>query len=272
MGSSRTSVPRVAAAARPAPRRGALTANAGLIAVVIKLAKSAKFLLLLASFAAYAVLLSWQASLILVFSLCCHEYGHVWAMRRRGVPTRGFYLIPFVGGLAFPARPFGRRSEEAFIASMGPVFGLLAAPLCFLLARPLTFSAPAAARLTEFVVFLNLFNLLPIVPLDGGRMVRACVASFSRPAGLVLAGLGVGAAVLLAMRLHAVILIWVAALAVLEIRAERQRGGSIAPLPKLAALGWIGAYLGIIAAGVVLMSVYGAIAGGPGLLAVLQRF
>ena len=265
-------VPGSPRSARASTRRGVPRANAGLIAVGIKLAKSAKFLLILASVAAYSLLMSWQASLVLVFGLCCHEYGHVWAMRRRGIPTKGFYLIPFVGGICAPSRPFGNRSEEAFIASMGPAFGLASAPLCFALAYLVTGTAWAAAGITEFVVFLNLFNLLPIVPMDGGRMLRACVSSFSRPAGLALVFLGVAAAVLMAAEFHVWIMVWVAILAVFEIQAERRRGKGVTPLPKQAALGWIGVYLGIMIAGMFLMVVCDAIASGPSLLGVLRQF
>ena len=258
--------------ARPAQRRGAGPANAGLIALAIKLAKSAKFILLLASVAAYSLLMSWQAALVLVLGLCCHEYGHVWAMRRRNIPTKGFYLIPFVGGICAPSRPFQSRSEEAFIASMGPVFGLAATPLCLAVAFAITGTIPAAARIVEFVVFLNLFNLLPIVPMDGGRMLRACVASFSRQAGAAMLFLGFAAAVVLAFAWHAWILVWVAMLAVFEIRAERRRGRGVAALPKWTAFGWIGTYLGIMAAGMVLMVACNAVATGPDLLGALQRF
>ena len=258
--------------ARPAQRRGTGPANAGLIALAIKLAKSAKFILMLASVAAYSFLMSWQAALVLVLGLCCHEYGHVWAMRRRNIPTKGFYLIPFMGGICAPSRPFQSRSEQAFIASMGPIFGLAAAPLCFALAFAITGTIPTAARITEFVVFLNLFNLLPVVPMDGGRMVRACATSFSHRAGAALLFVGFAAAVVLALAGHAWILAWVAMLAVFESWAERRRRNAIARLPKWTALGWIGAYLGIMAAGVVLMLACNAVASGPDLLGVLQRF
>lgn len=258
--------------ARPAQRRGTGPVNAGLIALTVKLAKSATFILLLARVAASSFLMSWQAALVLVLGLCCHEYGHVWAMRRRNIPTKGFYLIPFVGGIRAPSRPFRSRSEEAFIASMGPVFGLAAAPLGFALAVGITGTVPTAARITEFLVFLNLLNLLPVVPMDGGRMLRACVASFSRRAGAVLLFLGFAAAVVLALAWHAWILVWVAMLAVFESWVERRRGNSVARLPTWTALDWIGAYLGIVAAGVALMLACHAVAGGPDLLGVLQRF
>lgn len=253
---------------RPDPRR----ANPGLLALAVKLVKSVKFLLILASFAAYAFLMSWQASLVLVLAICCHEYGHVWAMRRRGVPTRGFYLIPFLGGLAVSSQPFGNRSEEAFIASMGPVFGLATAPLCFVLAFLVTGAIPTAATITSFVVFVNLFNMLPIVPMDGGRILRACVASFNRQAGVAIVFGGLAAAVLMAAAFHLWILVWVAVLAAFEVHAERRYRGNIGPLPKSAAFGWIAAYSGIVAAAVLLMAVCDRISGGPSLLGLLHQF
>jgi Zn-dependent protease len=275
MSVNRTSVPLVPGSPGPVlagPQRRLPRANVGLLAVAVKLAKSTKLLLILASVAAYCLVMSWQASAFLVACLCCHEYGHVWAMRRRGIPTSGFYLIPLVGGFCAASRPSTKRSDEAFIAAMGPVAGLAAAVQGYAIIGLLTGNPPALARAAEIVVFVNLFNLVPIVPMDGGRMLRACVSSFSRPVGLVLVFAGVAAAVLIAVDFHAWILVWVAVLAVFEIRAERRRSMDIAPLGTWSAIGWIGIYLVIALGAVHLLGAYGAVAGGPGLSNALRRF
>jgi Zn-dependent protease len=259
------------APAVPAPRRPRRGPGmTGLLILGFKLLKSTKILLALASLATWSLLLSWQLAVVFLFGLCLHEWGHVWAMHRCGIPTKGFYLIPFVGGVCSPQRPFEHRFEEAFVAAMGPVFGLAAAPLCLALGWTLTGSAKGAANAMDFVVVVNLFNLLPIVPMDGGRMIRAVVASLNRAAGIVLIVLGFGLALYLAWRLPAPILVWIAALGIAEAAAERKRGAAIASLSRCKAALWLGAYLAIGAAAVGLLLVGAAIKGDSAVLDLLR--
>jgi Zn-dependent protease len=232
--------------------------------VVAKIAKGGKLLGIVASLVAYSFTLSWQVAAVLVAGLCFHEWGHVWAMRRLGIPTSGFYLIPFVGGVCSPKRGFVSRAEEAFVASMGPVFGLAATPVCLAVGYAVTGSLQAAAGSATLLVLVNGFNLLPIVPMDGGRMLRSVAASFSRWLGLVLVAGGIALAICIAVCFHVWILLWIAAIAVLEIVTERRRGGDIVPMRGLPAIGWIAAYLCLLAAVVALTFALGHVAGERG--------
>ena len=93
-----------------APPNGFFHGNfAGMFGLAIKglkIFKSTKVLFAAGSFATYGFLFSWQFSMVLIITLVFHEYGHLWAMKRFGMRTKGIYLIPFVGGAAV--------SEEAF--------------------------------------------------------------------------------------------------------------------------------------------------------------
>lgn len=172
-----------------------------LISIGMKIAKGAKVTkvgLFAASAASYAWLYTWQFSLIILFALVVHESGHVWAMRWTGIPTKGFYLIPFIGGAAVPERGFKDRGEEYFVAIAGPAFGLVSAAIPLLLdwiTGYALFGAVAA-----FIATINLFNLLPITPLDGGRITKSITFSASKKVGLtgVLLGL-VSCGILLAL-------------------------------------------------------------------------
>lgn len=234
-------------------RPGSRTGLIALLVLGVKAFKSTKFLGLLGSLLAYALSMGWQVAGILVVGLCIHEYGHVWAMRRLGVPTKGFYLIPFVGGIAIPERPFEKRHEEAFIAASGPVFGMVATPLVLGLAWLLTGSLSHAASAAQFLVFMNLFNLLPIVPLDGGRVIRSVVSSFSRTAGIALvvgSGLAAGA---MAYAIPSPILGIVGVLALLEVWKTRRTLGHIQAMSSPHALGWLGVYVVLVAVGAALL-------------------
>lgn len=148
--------------------------------------------LVLLSFAIYSLVWSWEFAVLLIGALMFHEYGHVWAMKRCGVPTSGIYLIPFVGGAAVASDEMPSRNADVFISLMGPVFGFALALTTMLVYVWTGWTVLAAA--TVWMVLVNLFNLIPVYPLDGGRVLK-CVA-YSVPQ---LLGIGcMGASVLAA--------------------------------------------------------------------------
>lgn len=159
----------------------------GLLSLAFKLLKSAKAIkVLLAglSLAAYSWLFSFQFAVSLIVCLMVHEYGHVRAMQYFGMKTKGIYLIPFLGGLALSDEKINTRWQSIVIALMGPFFGL-ALSLGFLLAYTIT-GEVFFAGLSVFNALLNLFNLLPVVPLDGGHVLKSISFSVNSVFGLVM--------------------------------------------------------------------------------------
>jgi len=159
----------------------------GLGALALKLFKSAKVIkavLVGASVAAYSWFFSPLFALALVFCLVIHEYGHIRAMQHFGMKTKGIYLIPFIGGLALSEERVNTRWQDVVIALMGPCFGLVLS-LLSLLAYWVTGSA-FFAGLSAFNALLNLFNLLPILPLDGGHVLKSITFSMNSVVGLSL--------------------------------------------------------------------------------------
>lgn len=156
----------------------ALLTKGGFLAV-----KLTKLILGIGSFAAYAWLFTWQFSLIILSMLVIHESGHLVVMKRLGMRTRGIYLIPFVGAAAVAEEQFPSRRTEALVALAGPVTGGLLA-LAVLGGWLVTGSGWLAAVAAWFAL-VNLFNLLPVVPLDGGRVLKSVTHSLSTRLGLV---------------------------------------------------------------------------------------
>jgi len=155
--------------------------------------KAGKLLLALASFAAYAFLFTWQFAAIILGMLVIHEYGHLRCMKHYGMRTRGIYLIPLLGAAAVAEDNFPSRRAEATIALAGPLTGALLAAgtgLLYFATRNGFFAAAAA-----WMALINLFNLLPVVPLDGGRVVKSITCSIGSRTGLValIAGMLLGA-------------------------------------------------------------------------------
>jgi Zn-dependent protease len=159
-------------------------------AVVVK---AGKLVLALASFAAYAFLFTWQFAVVIVGMLVIHECGHLRCMKHYGMKTRGIYLIPLLGAAAVAEDNFPSRKAETTIALAGPVTGAVLAGgtgMVYFATGNGAFAAAAA-----WMALINLFNLLPVVPLDGGRVVKSITCSIGSRVGLVavIAGMLLGA-------------------------------------------------------------------------------
>ncbi|AZG72034.1 site-2 protease family protein [Shewanella livingstonensis] len=167
----------------------------GLASLGFKLLKSAKVVKVLfagASVAAYSWLFSFEFALALIGCLVFHEYGHIRAMKHFGMKTKGIYLIPFVGGLALSDERINTRWQDVYISIMGPTFGLILSIICvglYWITGNVFFAGLAA-----FNALLNLFNLLPILPLDGGHILKSISFSMNSVVGLVacIAGAAIG--------------------------------------------------------------------------------
>jgi Zn-dependent protease len=126
---------------------------------------------MLVSIAAYALLWGWQFAVGFVVLLLVHELGHVIEARRQGLPVSAPLFIPFLGAAIMLKGNPEDAWREAKIAIAGPILGSLGALATWGLGEALDSDLLIALAFTGF--FLNLFNLLPIVPLDGGRIVAA---------------------------------------------------------------------------------------------------
>jgi Zn-dependent protease len=103
--------------------------------------------------------------------LFVHEMGHVIALRREGIRASAPMFIPFLGAVV-AARSLGdNATAEARVGLAGPVLGSIGAAACILIWHATGNDIWRALAYTGF--FLNLFNLLPVVPLDGGRAMAA---------------------------------------------------------------------------------------------------
>jgi Zn-dependent protease len=163
----------------------------GILSLGFKLLKSAKIIKVLlagASLAAYSWLFSFQFAIALIACLMVHEYGHIRAMKYFGMKTKGIYIIPFLGGLALSDDKINTRWQDVTISIMGPVFGLLLS-LVLMLVYWITGNI-FFAGLANFNALINLINLLPILPLDGGHILKSIGFSVNGKFGLVALVLG----------------------------------------------------------------------------------
>ena len=123
------------------------------------------------SIAAYSLFFGWTFAVGFVVLLFVHELGHVIALRREGIKASAPMFIPFLGAL-ISARSLGENAlAEARVGLAGPVLGTIGAAACLAIGEAAGSDLFRALAYIGF--FLNLFNLLPVVPLDGGRAMAA---------------------------------------------------------------------------------------------------
>jgi Zn-dependent protease len=123
------------------------------------------------SIAAYSLLWGWSFAAGFVILLFVHEIGHVIQLRREGLKASAPMFVPFLGAF-ITAKSLGENAlAEARVGLAGPILGTLGAGVCWAVAEATNSDMLRALAYVGF--FLNLFNLLPIVPLDGGRAMAA---------------------------------------------------------------------------------------------------
>jgi Zn-dependent protease len=158
---------------------------AGLVALIAKFGVALKALFValpnlkllttagtaLVSVAAYSLFWGWEFAAGFVVLLFVHEMGHVIALRREGIKASAPMFVPFLGAL-ITAKSLGENAlAEARVGLAGPILGSLGATVVAVIAVLTGSDMLLALAYVGFL--LNLFNLLPVVPLDGGRAMAA---------------------------------------------------------------------------------------------------
>lgn len=157
------------------PILAALILLATKLKAILLLLPKVKFLTtslsMVVSIAAYALLWGWSFAVGFVVLLLVHEMGHVIQLRREGIKASAPMFIPFLGAVVAAKSLGDDAAAEARVGLAGPVLGTIGTlvPLGIWLATGEEFWQ----ALAYVGFFINLFNLLPVLPLDGGRAMAA---------------------------------------------------------------------------------------------------
>ncbi len=170
----------------------------------------------------YSLTFGWKYAVGFVLLIFFHEMGHYLAARNRGLDVGAPTFIPFVGAwIQLKDMPRDAHTE-AYVGFAGPLVGTLAAIGCYWIARDTDSQIMLALAYSGFM--LNLFNLIPISPLDGGRIT----AIISPRIWLF------GVPLLIALFLYnpSPMLILIAILALPQLKAALQKDGGASGLPE----------------------------------------
>ena len=152
----------------------------------LKLTKMASLGSMVLSVGAYTMFFGFPYAVGMVGLLLVHETGHAWVMHARGIPFSPMVFVPFVGAVvAMNQRPRDAW-EDALVAFGGPALGSAGAGVVALAAH--STDSQLLFALADFGFMINLFNLLPIGSLDGGRIAGA-LSPYANVAGLGIGGM-----------------------------------------------------------------------------------
>lgn len=140
---------------------------------------------MLVSLAVYALAFGWKFAAGFVLLLLVHEMGHFIAARVVGLPSSLPVFVPFIGAVINLRQAPRNAKMEANIAIGGPALGTLSALVCLIFY--LWANSPLMLVLAYTACILNLFNLIPCAPLDGGKIAGA-ISSKIWLAGSVVTG------------------------------------------------------------------------------------
>jgi Zn-dependent protease len=187
------------APARPAwAKAGTLAGTVGLVlwkfkVVLLLVLGKLKFLALgftkmgtvlsmLLSFGVYWTVWGWRFALGLLLAVYVHEMGHVAALRRYGIMVTAPMFVPGLGAFVRLKQTLQSPREDARVGLAGPLWGLGATLVAY--GAFLVTGMPVLSAIARFSAWVNLFNLLPVWQLDGGRafaslssLQRWCVAA-----------------------------------------------------------------------------------------------
>jgi Zn-dependent protease/CBS domain-containing protein len=181
---------------------------------------------------------AWRGVIFIIAVFACvvlHEFGHIVAARRYGIRTPDITLLP-IGGLARLERMPEKPVQELVIAIAGPLVNVAIAALIFLVLgyavgpeQITQIENPRAdffVRLAAVNLFLVVFNMIPAFPMDGGRVLRALLATRMpwAQATQIAASIGQGLAFVLGFigLLYNPLLIFIAIFVYLAAAAEAQ--------------------------------------------------
>jgi len=143
--------------------------------------------------------LTLAAALVVTVILLVHEYGHVLAMRSLGLKVRGVLFLPLLGAATVPEQAFPTRYTEARVALAGPMTGLPLALAVLFAGRFRLLPPEVVEQAFQWTLAINFLNLIPMLPLDGGRVLLTLSAALPPVVRRVVqyAPIAVGAALLM---------------------------------------------------------------------------
>ncbi len=160
--------------------------------------------------------MSLEYIMLLVLVIFIHEMGHLIAMKRFGYHDLKMFFVPLIGALVSGKKRDISQRQKAIISLAGPVPGIIIGAVLLFLAVPVGDQKMIVAG--NMFLFLNAFNLLPIDPLDGGKLIENLFFASNKVIQIVFLGLSIAASVVIGVFFNAYAFAFIAFFLILRIR------------------------------------------------------
>jgi putative peptide zinc metalloprotease protein len=136
------------------------------------------------TFVLYWFLIGWQFALFIVVAIGFHELCHIYAAKRLGIETDGFWLVPMFGGISLIYGPYKKYKDDVIVSLGGPIGGGILA-ITIAIVYYLT-GISLLGTIAFWMMILNLANCAPLGIVDGGHVMNAITYSVSRKLGFYM--------------------------------------------------------------------------------------
>lgn len=172
--------------------------------------------------AAFYFIFKWDLQYILVLTgvILIHELGHFFAMRFYKYKDLSIFFIPLIGALASGQKEEISQKQKALISLAGPFPGVLIGS--FLIGAGLVTKNDFLWRTGDIFVFLNLFNLLPLMPLDGGQIIKSLFFQSNEKINIVFIWISIIVISLIALKLESYILLVIPFILFMQIKNQTE--------------------------------------------------
>lgn len=135
------------------------------------------------AFLIYVWYCGWQGAVLISVCIGWHEHSHIVGAKIMGLRTKGWVLLPVIGGVSFITDRYKTYGQQAFVVLAGPMGGGIQALLC--LGLYLLTGYPWSAAGAYIIAFIQAFNLAPSSFMDGGQLLGTITYSINRTLGVV---------------------------------------------------------------------------------------
>lgn len=177
----------------------------------------------------FGLTLSWQTLLILLGVLFIHELGHLTGMIMFGYRDRQILFVPLLGAVTTGTKDDATPMQKLIVYLLGPVPGIVLGYIALYL--NITTHQKIWMDIALLMLVINYLNLLPVLPLDGGRVIETLIFSRFPRAQMLLMLLSIGALALVGFSLGDKILLGLAFIYVVSLPAQ-WKFGSVAKIVK----------------------------------------
>ncbi|MBC7902681.1 MAG: site-2 protease family protein [Gemmatimonadaceae bacterium] len=179
-------------------------------------------LLLFIAIGFYVLNNNFTVIIVISIVILVHELGHLLAMKYYNYSNLGIFFIPFFGGAATGSKKNITQKEETIVFMAGPFPGIIIGSILAVVSLYWV-ENDLLSSLSVGFIFINLFNLLPIYPLDGGRMIEVLFLDQKKTLSLVFSCLSIAAIIYFVIYYKNYILLIFAAIIASNLFTDHQK-------------------------------------------------